>query len=96
MVSISGVRGVIGDGLTPFEIVRFTSAFAEFCGGGQIMIGRDTRVHSQFIAQIVSGTLLAMGYDVVDVGVCPMSSMLGFAPPQPFNLRLNIQIPKVG
>ncbi len=75
MVSISGVRGIVGEGLTPFEIVRFTSAFAEFCGRGQIMIGRDTRVHSQFIAQIVSGTLLAMGCDAVDVGVCPTPTL---------------------
>ncbi len=75
MVSISGVRGMVGSGLTPLEIVRFTSAFAEFCGCGQIMIGRDTRIHSNFIAQIVSGTLLAMGCDVIDVGVCPTPTL---------------------
>jgi len=75
MVSISGVRGVVGESLTPFEVVRFSSAFAEFCGGGQIMTGRDTRIHSEFISKIVSGTLLAMGCDVVDVGVCPTPTL---------------------
>lgn len=75
MVSISGVRGIVGEELTPFEFVQFTSAFAEFCGGGQIMIGRDTRIHSEFIARIVSGTLLAMGCDVVDIGVCPTPTL---------------------
>ncbi|MEN3037810.1 MAG: phosphoglucosamine mutase [Candidatus Kryptonium sp.] len=75
MVSVSGVRGVVGETLTPFEIVKFVSAFAEFSGRGKIMIGRDTRVHSFFISNIVSGTLIAMGCDVVDIGVCPTPTL---------------------
>ncbi len=75
MVSISGVRGVVGEGLTPFEIIKFVSAFAKFCGYGKIMLGRDTRIHSELISQIASGTLLAMGCDVVDIGVCPTPTL---------------------
>lgn len=75
MVSISGVRGIVGRGLTPFEVVKFVSAFAKFCGRGKIMLGRDTRIHSEFISQIASGTLLAMGCDVVDIGVCPTPTL---------------------
>lgn len=75
MVSVSGVRGVVGETLTPFEIVKFVSAFAEFSGRGKIMVGRDTRAHSFFISNIVSGTLIAMGCEVVDIGVCPTPTL---------------------
>ncbi|MFN3134102.1 MAG: phosphoglucosamine mutase [Candidatus Kryptonium sp.] len=75
MVSVSGVRGVVGETLTPFEIVKFVSAFAKFCGGGKIIIGRDTRTHSLFISHLVSRTLLAMSYDVVDIGICPTPTL---------------------
>ncbi|CUU01871.1 phosphomannomutase [Candidatus Thermokryptus mobilis] len=71
IVSVSGVRGVIGDTLTPYEIIRFTGAFAKFCSGGKIMVGRDTRIHSEMISKIVVGTLLFMGCEVVDLGICP-------------------------
>ena len=71
IVSVSGVRGVIGDTLTPYEIIRFTGAFAKFCSGGKIMVGRDTRIHSEMISKIVVGTLLFMGCEVVDIGICP-------------------------
>ena len=75
MVSISGVRGRVGEGLNPFEVVKFVSAFAEFCGRGEIMLGRDTRIHSLLISQLASGTLLAMGCDVIDVGICPTPTL---------------------
>ncbi|WP_159420639.1 hypothetical protein [Candidatus Kryptobacter tengchongensis] len=75
MVSISGVRGRVGEGLNPFEVVKFVSAFAEFCGRGKIMLGRDTRIHSLLISQLASGTLLAMGCDVIDVGICPTPTL---------------------
>ncbi len=75
IVSVSGIRGIVGEGLTPFEIVRFASAFAEFCEHGEIIVGRDTRVHSEFISRIVTGTLLAKGCDVVDIGICPTPTL---------------------
>lgn len=75
MVSISGVRGVVGESLTPFDVVRFVSAFAEFCSRGKVIIGRDTRIHSLLISHLVSGTLLAMGCDVVDIGICPTPTL---------------------
>lgn len=75
MVSISGIRGIVGEALIPFEIVKFVSAFAEFCGRGKIMLGRDTRMHSLFISQLASGVLLSMGCDVIDVGICPTPTL---------------------
>lgn len=71
MVSISGIRGIVGDGLDPNVLVKFTSAFADFVGTGKVVIGRDARISGEMVRQIVTGTLLAKGLDVVDIGICP-------------------------
>lgn len=71
MVSISGIRGIVGSSLTPETIVKYTSAFAEYCNRGRIIIGRDGRITGKPIANIVSSTLLSMGCDVTAIGVCP-------------------------
>src|SRR5712672_1346161 len=71
MVSISGVRGVFGESLTPEVIVKYAGAFGEYCNHGKIVIGRDGRITGKIIGNIVSSTLLAMGCDVVALGVAP-------------------------
>lgn len=71
MVSISGIRGLIGDGLEPQTIVKYTSAYAEFIGKGKVIIGRDARISGEMVKSIVVGTLLAKGLDVIDIGICP-------------------------
>ena len=71
MVSISGIRGIVGGSLTPETIVKYSAAFAEYCKRGTIIIGRDGRVTGKSIGHIVSSTLLQMGCDVVAIGVCP-------------------------
>ena len=71
MVSISGIRGIVGSSLIPETIVKYTSAFAEYCKRGRIVIGRDGRITGKPIAHIVSSTLLSMGCDVVAIGTCP-------------------------
>ncbi len=71
MVSVSGIRGIIGDGLDPEVLVKYTSAYAEFCGKDTIVIGRDARVTGEMVANIVSGTLAAKGFNVVDIGIVP-------------------------
>ncbi len=71
MVSISGIRGIVGDGLTPEVIVRYTSAYADFVGNGKIIVGRDARISGEMVSNIVIGTLLAKGLDVVDIGIVP-------------------------
>ena len=76
--SISGIRGTIGgkvgDALTPLDIVRFTASYAAFIrkqGGSSntIIIGRDARISGQMLSNIVSGTLLGCGFDVLDIGL---------------------------
>lgn len=76
--SISGIRGTIGgrvgDGLDPVDIVRFTAAYATqrraaLPDNRKIVVGRDARLSGEMVYQIVSGTLVGMGYDVVNIGL---------------------------
>jgi phosphomannomutase len=77
--SISGIRGTVGgrpgEGLTPDDIVKFTAAFTSFIKKRlnksrlQIIIGRDARVSGRVVSDLVSGTLIAMGADVIDIGL---------------------------
>ena len=71
MVSISGIRGIVGTSLTPEIIVKYASAFAEYTKRGRIVLGRDGRLTGKSIAHLVSSTLLQMGCDVSAIGVCP-------------------------
>ena len=70
--SISGIRGTIGgktgDTLNPLDIVKFTTAYATFIGGKKIVVGRDGRISGLMVRNVVVGTLLGMGYDVIDIG----------------------------
>lgn len=75
--SISGIRGTIGgaagDGLTPVDIVKFTSAFGTWAiqqsGLRKIVIGRDARISGSMVNNLVIGTLQGLGIDVVDLGL---------------------------
>ena len=70
--SISGIRGTIGgrtgDTLNPLDIVKFTTAYAQFIGGKKIVVGRDGRISGLMVRNVVVGTLMGMGYDVIDIG----------------------------
>lgn len=76
--SISGIRGTIGghtgDTLNPLDIVKFTTAYATFMkrnaktkGRGKIVVGRDARISGDMVRNIVCGTLMGMGLDVIDI-----------------------------
>ena len=71
MTSISGIRGIVGDGLEPETIIKYTNAYADFIGTGKVVIGRDARITGEMVNQLVTGTLLAKGIDVIDIGICP-------------------------
>lgn len=71
MVSISGLRGEVGSTLTPEIIVRYTQAFAKFVKDGKVVLGRDSRVSGPFIADLVRGTLVASGCQVIDIDIVP-------------------------
>ncbi len=76
MVSVSGIRGIIGSGLEPEIIVKYIKAYAKFTGKGKIVIGSDGRITGGIVRNIVTGTLNAMGIDVYDIGVCPTPTVL--------------------
>ena len=77
-IGASGVRGVVGDTLTPELIVDFACAFGSWCGGGPVVIGRDSRRSSPALRAAVVSGLLSTGCRVVDLGVCP-SPLVSFA-----------------
>jgi phosphomannomutase len=70
-ISISGVRGVIGDSLTPDLLTRFAQAFGTYRGSGQVVVGRDTRTSGEMVRQAVVSGLLSSGCRILDAGVCP-------------------------
>ena len=76
MVSVSGIRGIVGDGLDPQTIVKYTSAYSQFCGKGKIILGSDGRITGDMVKHIIVGTLIAKGNDVIDIGVCPTPTVL--------------------
>lgn len=76
--SISGIRGTIGgptgDTLNPLDIVKFTTAYATFMkrgakgeGRNKIVVGRDARISGDMVRNVVCGTLMGMGLDVIDI-----------------------------
>lgn len=74
--SISGIRGVIGESLTPQIIVDYVSAFASILPDGDIVIGRDSRPSGPCITDMVKSVLNSMGRNVVDVGIVPTPTVL--------------------
>ena len=70
MVGVSGVRGVVGESLTPEVILKFSSAFGMLCKSGKVVLGRDTRVSGEMVRSAVVCGLLSTGCEVVDLGVC--------------------------
>ncbi len=76
MVSISGIRGVIGESLTPEVAVRYAAAFGKYCmqrtpAHAVVVVGRDGRVTGGILANIISSTLLSTGVNVRALGICP-------------------------
>ncbi len=79
MISISGIRGIVGESLTPAVVVKYSAAFGEYCKRTnrtpsrtpEVILGRDGRSTGGIIAHLVSSTLLSTGVNVRALGVCP-------------------------
>jgi phosphomannomutase len=78
MVSVSGIRGTVGDDFTPPVILRHVASFLRVLGvaGGRILIGRDTRPSGQSIERLLEGTVSALGFDSVALGVATSPTVL--------------------
>jgi len=69
MIGVSGVRGIVGETLTPELAVRFSSAFGTMLGGGTVVVGRDSRPSGEAVSAAICAGLLATGCRVVDLGI---------------------------
>lgn len=70
-VGVSGIRGVVGEFLTPALACSYAQAFGTFAGKGRVVLGRDTRSSGEMLKHAVACGLLATGCEVVDVGIQP-------------------------
>jgi phosphomannomutase len=70
-VGVSGIRGVVGEFLTPSLACDFAQAFAAYVGVGRVVVGRDSRSSGPMLQHAVTCGLLASGCEVIDVGVMP-------------------------
>lgn len=74
-IGITGVRGVVGEAFTPELAVGFAQAFGTYLDGGRILVCRDTRPSGPMVHAAVCSGLLASGCEVIDLGICPTTSM---------------------
>jgi phosphomannomutase len=69
MISVAGVRGIVGESLTPPVLARFAAAFGRLAPAGPIVVGRDARPSGPMVLRAVEAGLMAAGRDVVDIGL---------------------------
>jgi len=74
-IGVSGVRGVVGETLTPELVVEFAQAFGTYLDSGRILVCRDTRPSGPMVSSAVMAGLLAAGCEIVDLGICPTPTM---------------------
>lgn len=74
-IGITGVRGIVGETLTPELVVSFAQAFGTYLDGGTVLVGRDTRPSGPMVHAAVVAGLLASGCEVVDLGICPTPTL---------------------
>ncbi|MFQ6096394.1 MAG: phosphoglucosamine mutase [Armatimonadota bacterium] len=74
-ITMNGVRGVVGETLTPELIINFAQAVGTFADGGEVLVSRDTRPSAPMVSACTFAGLLASGCRVVDLGICPTPAM---------------------
>lgn len=70
MMGISGVRGIVGESLTPEFLSRLGQAYGTYVRAGRVVVGRDARVSGEMVKHAVFGGLLSAGCTIIDIGVC--------------------------
>jgi phosphomannomutase len=75
-IGLPGVRGVIGESLTPQLVTGFAAAFGTYCGAGPILVGTDARPTGEMIKEAAIAGLLSVGCTPVDAGVVPVPSLM--------------------
>ena len=70
-ISVAGVRGVVGQTLTPELIIDFAAAYGTYLGENEVLVGTDTRFSGEMLKRAVTSALLSCGCNVTDLGICP-------------------------
>ena len=70
-VGISGIRGIVGEALTPEVVLKFTQGFATMLKGKRIIVARDTRVSSPMYKYLAASALISCGCEVIDLNILP-------------------------
>lgn len=70
-ISVSGIRGIIGEGLNPEVVTKYAAAFGTWANNGKIILGRDSRVSGDMVRNAVLAGLMATGCRIIDIGVVP-------------------------
>ncbi len=71
MISVSGVRGVVGESLTPEVLSRFSAAYGTFVKSGKVVVGTDSRLSREMCKHAVFAGLISCGCEVIDLGIVP-------------------------
>ncbi len=74
-ISVSGVRGVVGESLTPQLASKFAQAFGTYLGRGSVIVGQDSRISGTMVKKAVLSGLLSVGCQPVEIGICPIPSI---------------------
>ena len=69
MISVSGIRGIVGQSLDPIAVSRYASAFGTWIGAKTVVVGRDSRVSGELFKHSVVSSLMACGCNVIDIGI---------------------------
>ena len=75
-IGASGVRGIVGESLTPQLVTSYAAAFGNYAGAGPILIGSDTRPSAEMVKHAAIAGLLSVGATPVDVGVVPVPALM--------------------
>lgn len=75
IISVSGLRGVVGDTLTPEVAIRYAAAFSAIAPPGTILVGRDSRPTGPMLAEAILAGLQAVGRSTVDAGIVPTPTL---------------------
>ncbi len=70
MIGVSGIRGIVGEGLTPQLVTRMAAAAGTWYGRGDVIVGGDSRVTGEMVRSAVFAGLLSVGCNPVDIGIC--------------------------
>jgi phosphomannomutase len=71
MVTISGIRGIVGESFIPEVVFKYVTAFGIIQNGKKMILGSDSRVSGPWIRNLIHGLLTALGYEIVDIGIVP-------------------------